>query len=282
MSEISKPDQKAGFRNELQIFFTAVMFLTRIPVPKNVDHSPEYLEKSPKYFPLVGWIVAGLSVLAFLIFVRYTSSDIAIIASMIAGLLTTGAFHEDGFADVCDAFGGGWTKEKILQIMKDSRIGAYGAMGIWVVLTAKFFLLKELPQYTPDLAHPTTNIFYNYRFFIAVIFAAHSLSRLMPVWVIQFSTYVTNPDVGKSKALTTKKLSLTSFMLANIFGLFPFIWLSWEFLFALIPVGYITYELTRYFQKWIGGYTGDCLGAIQQVSELIFYLSVLIIWRFAA
>src|SRR5215813_13575743 len=98
MSEISKQDQKSGIRNELQIFFTAVMFLTRLPVPKNIDHSPEYLEKSPKYFPLVGWIVGGLSVLAFLIFVRYTSTDIAIIASMIAGLLTTGAFHEDGFA----------------------------------------------------------------------------------------------------------------------------------------------------------------------------------------
>src|SRR6516164_2666612 len=154
-------------KKEWRIFLTAVMFLTRIHVPKNIDHSPEYLEKSTKYFPLIGWLVGGISIIVFLILRRYTSPDIAVLASMIASLLTTGALHEDGFADTCDAFGGGWTREKILQIMKDSRIGSFGAIGLWVILFAKFLLLKELPQYTPDLEHPTTNIFFNFRFFIS-------------------------------------------------------------------------------------------------------------------
>jgi len=280
MTENSSPNIFSRLRNELHVFLTAVMFLTRIRVPKNIDHSPAYLEKSPKYFPVIGWIVGGVSVLTYLVFKKYATNDIGIIASMIAGILTTGAFHEDGFADTSDAFGGGWTKEKILLIMKDSRIGAFGAIGLWVILTTKYILLKELPQYTPDLNHPTSSVFFNYRFFIAVILTAHSVSRLMPVWMIQFSTYVTNPELGKSKPLANKKLSIISFALANIFGLLPFVLLSPEFLFALVPVCYITYEMVKYFQKWIGGYTGDCLGAIQQVTELIFYLSALIIWKY--
>ncbi len=275
-------NKKSFISNEVHIFLTAVMFLTRIRVPKHIDHSPEYLQKSPRYFPVIGWIVGSISVLFFLVARRYTSNDIAILASMITSILLTGAFHEDGFADSCDGFGGGWTKEKILQIMKDSRIGSFGAIGLWVILSTKFLLLKELPQYTPDLENPTSNIFFNFRFFIAIIIVAHTLSRLMPIWVIRFSTYVTDDQFSKSKPLASAKLSMGSFLLANLLGLLPFVLLSWQFLFAIVPVIYATYELTRYFQKWIGGYTGDCLGAVQQVTEVVFYLSALVVWRYIA
>ena len=269
-------------KKEWKIFLTAVMFLTRISVPKNIDHSAEYLEKSPKYFPVIGWIVGGISALIFLVFSRYISTDIGVLASMITGILLTGAFHEDGFADTCDGFGGGWTKEKILQIMKDSRIGAFEAIGLLAVLSTKFLLLKELPQFSPDLANPTSNIFFNYRYFIFTLIAAHSLSRLMPVLVIQFFDYVSDADVSKSKPLANKKLSIVEITLAILFALLPFIFLSWHFLLAIIPVVFITYELSKYFKKWIGGYTGDCLGAIQQVSEIIFYLGVIIAWRYVS
>ncbi len=147
--------QDFSMRKEWRIFLTAVMFLTRIRVPKNIDHRPEYLQQCGRYFPVVGWIVGGCSALAFLFFSRYISSDIGFIASMVTGLLVTGAFHEDGWADVCDGFGGGWTREKILIIMKDSRIGAYGAIGLIMLLGSKFLLLKELPAFTPSLVHPT-------------------------------------------------------------------------------------------------------------------------------
>jgi adenosylcobinamide-GDP ribazoletransferase len=267
-------------KKEIRIFFTALMFLTRIGVPKNIDHSPEYLQKSPKYFPVVGWIVGSLSALSFLVFGKYVSADIGILASMLTGILVTGAFHEDGFADVCDGFGGGWTKEKILQIMKDSRIGAFGAIGLISILGTKFLVLKELPQFNPDLAHPGSNIFFNSRYFILTMIAAHSLSRLMPVWVIQSSGYVSEPETSKSKPIADKKLSVPELVLATLFALSPFIFLSWHFLLAILPVVYATYELKKYFEKWIGGYTGDCLGAIQQVTEIVFYLSVIIVWRF--
>ncbi len=267
-------------KSELRIFFTAVMFLTRLPVPAFTDHSQDYLEKSTRYFPLIGWITGAISALTFIIFSKYIGTDIAILASIIAGILTTGALHEDGFADVCDAFGGGWTKEKILLIMKDSRLGTFGVIGLICVLGAKFLLLKELPTFMPDLSSPTTNVLFNYRYFLLIVIAAHSISRLMSVLTINLFDYVTDPDTSKSKPVTSRKPTAGIIVVACVFGLLPLTLLDWHFLFCLIPVMYAGYQLACYFKKWIGGYTGDCLGAIQQVSELTFYLCAIIVWKY--
>ncbi len=267
-------------KKEIRIFFTAIMFLTRLPVPKFTDHSQEYLERAVKYFPLAGWIVGAISGFVFLVFNKYIGEDIAIVASIIAGILATGAFHEDGFADVCDAFGGGWTKEKILMIMKDSRLGTFGVIGLISILGSKFLLLRELPKFLPEIDQPSTNIFYNYRYFLITLLAAHAVSRVMPVWVLRFYEYVTDPDGSKSKPLASNKPGYGILIFATITTLIPFIFLSWHFLLALVPVILVTYSLADYFKKWIGGYTGDCLGAIQQVTELTFYLGVIIVWRF--
>lgn len=199
---------------------------------------------------------------------------------MITGLFVTGAFHEDGFADVCDGMGGGWTKEKILLIMKDSRIGAFGAIGLIAILASKFILLKELSPYTHGLTFPTASPFYNHRYFIPGVLAAHSISRLMPVLVMQAADYASDPAQGKSKDLTTRRQSTGGLVVAIVLALAPFAFLPWAFLLTTLPALYATYELNRYFRRWIGGYTGDCLGAIQQVTELIIYLGFLIVWRY--
>ena len=267
-------------KKEWNIFLTAVQFLTRIRVPARIRHDPEYLQQAPRYFPLIGWIVGAFSALAFLLFSRYVSADAGLLASMITGIVVTGAFHEDGFADVCDGMGGGWTKEKILQIMKDSRIGAFGAIGLISILASKFVLLKELSAFTPSLEHPSASPFYNYRYFILSLLAAHSVSRLMPVLVMQIADYASDPNQSKSKDLTTRRLSISGLSVAVVFALAPYIFLPWPFLLTLLPALYATYELNRYFRRWIGGYTGDCLGAIQQVTELIIYLGFLIVWRY--
>jgi adenosylcobinamide-GDP ribazoletransferase len=212
----------------------------------------------------------------------------------------TGALHEDGFADVCDGFGGGWTKEKILLIMKDSRIGAYGAIGLLAILGSKFLLLKELPSFEPELIHagsdlsttslpggsvsgpffPGAAVFFNYRYFILGLVTAHSLSRLMPVLVMQWSVYAADPDQSKSRPLVNHKLAPGELVVAILLALIPFAFLPWHFLLAILPVLYATYEGVRYFKKWIGGYTGDCLGAIQQISEIVFYLGFIVVWRY--
>jgi adenosylcobinamide-GDP ribazoletransferase len=280
-------------KKEWKIFLTAVMYFTRVRVPATIDHRAEYLQKASRYFPLTGILVGSACSLVFLIFARYISVDIGILASMIAGLLITGAFHEDGFADTCDGFGGGWTKEKILLIMKDSRIGAFGAIGLIAVLGSKFLLLKELPQFTPELVHtgntpggsgpslpPAVALFYNYRFFILALVAAHSVSRLMPVLVVRWSEYTADPDLSKSKPLITHKMRFPELTVVTLSALAPFVLLPWHFLLAILPVLYVAYEMRAYFKKWIGGYTGDCLGAVQQVSEIVFYLGYIIVWRY--
>jgi len=267
-------------KKEWKIFLNAVMFLTRIRVPASIDHSPEYLQKAPRYFPLIGWIVGGLSLLAFLVFNKFFSENIALLASMITGILTTGAFHEDGFADVCDGFGGGWNKDKILLIMKDSRLGTFGVIGLIAILAAKFMLLKELPKFTPATLNNTLNVILNYRIFIGIMLTAHSLSRFMAVSVIQQYPYVALDDTSKSKPVTATRLSLPSLFMAAFFGLLPMVLLPAPFIFTLIPVVAARFWLAAYFNKWIGGYTGDCLGATQQVTEIVFYLSCIIVWTY--
>jgi adenosylcobinamide-GDP ribazoletransferase len=249
-------------------------------VPRSIGHEPEYLNKAPKYFPLVGWIVGGWSALTFLLFAKLVSSDIGILASIIAGILLTGAFHEDGFADVCDGFGGGWTKEKILLIMKDSRVGAFGVIGLITILAAKFLLLRELPSFTPELNGPSRLIFYNYRYFIGAVVVAHSLSRLMPLIAIQWSDNVTDPEHSKSKPVTSRRLSMAELILAALLGILPLVFFPWQFSLVILPAACTAYEMIKYFRKWIGGYTGDCLGAIQQVTELTIYLGWVIVWRY--
>lgn len=248
------------------------MFYTRIPCPKNINHDPDYLNKATRYFPFIGWIVGSISFLTFYLSSLFLSTETAVLLAIIASILTTGAFHEDGFADVCDGFGGGWTKEKILLIMKDSAIGAYGAIGLVLLFLLKFKLLAE------SVSLFTNNIFLIFLLFIS----AHSLSRLAAISIIFTHEYSRDDASSKSKPIA-KKHSWKEITGSFFFGLIPllvFSYFQYKFLLAIIPVFIMRYFLARYFQKWIDGYTGDCLGATQQVCEVIYYLSILLIWKF--
>nr|WP_315224181.1 adenosylcobinamide-GDP ribazoletransferase [uncultured Flavobacterium sp.] len=263
-------------KKELHIFFTSLMFYTRIPCPKNIDHHPDYLNKATRYFPLIGWIVGTISFSIFYISSLFLSIEIAVIMAIIASVLTTGAFHEDGFADVCDGFGGGWTKEKILLIMKDSAIGAYGAIGVVLLFLLKYKLLSDsiLFLQTSD----TNTIFKVYLLFIS----AHALSRLAAITIIFTHEYSRDDATSKSKPIA-KNYTWKEVLGAFFFGLLPLVALAtfqYKILLALIPVFVMRYFLARYFQKWIGGYTGDCLGATQQVCEIVYYVSLLFLWKF--
>jgi adenosylcobinamide-GDP ribazoletransferase len=264
-------------KKEATIFLTALMFLTRLPVPKNIDHHELYLQKSSKYFPAIGYIVGALSLMVFFLLHNFLSSDLAILGMMIASILTTGCFHEDGFADTCDAFGGGWTKEKILLIMKDSRLGTYGVAGLVLLLATKFLLIKEIIGW---LSFSAKTNFHFYTVFFFIIIAAHSISRLMSVLVIQHYQYVANDEGSKSKPLASKKLDPIELMVAVSFAILPFVFLPVYFLLTIAILLLGTYLLAQYFKKWIDGYTGDCLGAIQQVTEVLFYLTILLLWKF--
>ncbi|SHI70615.1 adenosylcobinamide-GDP ribazoletransferase [Aquimarina spongiae] len=251
-------------KKEIHIFFTALMFFTRIPCPKWVNHDPRYLRLSAKYFSLVGIIVGGIGAAVFYGTSFLFSKEIALFLSMFSTIYATGAFHEDGFADVCDGFGGGWTKEKILLIMKDSRLGTYGTIGILLLLAIKFVALSELPiQYIP----------------IALI-AGHSLSRFIAVTLLYTHPYVRENDDSKAKP-AAKNISFTMVLVSAVFGILPLLFFMNPWLFiTLIPMYISKMFLGAKFKKWIGGQTGDCAGAVQQLSEVIFYLSVIAIWNY--
>ncbi|MEM1322541.1 MAG: adenosylcobinamide-GDP ribazoletransferase [Bacteroidota bacterium] len=255
-------------QKEIRYFFTALMFFTRIPCPAWVDHSPKYLNKSRKYFPLIGWIVGGLAALVYYIAQLILPLDVAILLSLISTVWITGAFHEDGFADVCDGFGGGWTKEQIMTIMKDSRVGAYGAIGIGLLIALKVFTLFHLAQISGlDI--------------LIFLVCGHTLSRFVASTFVQTHDYVQDPTKSKVKPIASERFSNGEMAYSALFALIPLLFLPYMIFLLAVPITYLgKVYLGRIFQKNIGGYTGDCLGATQQFCELIFYLSILGIWKF--
>ena len=161
--------------------------------------------------------------------------------------------------------------------MKDSRLGTYGVAGLVLMLSAKFLLLKELVTWFSFKVATEKEL---NLLVAATMVAAHAIRRLMPVFVIQYYQYVTAYDGSKSKPLASKKLQLQELTSAVFFALLPFAFFHYYVLLALVPVFVISFKLASHFKKWIGGYTGDCLGAIQQVAEITFYLYLLIIWKY--
>lgn len=259
-------------KRELRILCTALMFYTRIPGPKWVGHEPEYINLSVRYFPFIGWIVGGASFAAFYLGSWLVNDLTGIFFSLAASVLVTGAFHEDGFADVCDGFGGGWTKERILMIMKDSRVGAFGVIGILLLFGLKANFLFGLVSAFDDIG------------LLLIFVASHALSRFTASTFIFTHVYVRDTPDSKSKPVA-QQASLLNLWIGAFFGLTPFLgavfWLASPlYLLLLLVIFLANYFLGRYFTKWIGGYTGDCLGAAQQVAEVVFLFSILMVWKF--
>lgn len=242
-------------RYQWQLFLTAVQFFTRIPV--NVDQfDASKLNLSTRYFPLIGILIGSLSALVFVVSDFFFPLSLAVLVSMAAGILLTGAFHEDGLADMADGFGGGWGKQQVLTIMVDSRLGSYGAIALVLVLTIKYQALVTLSKsYIP-----------------VSLVAGHAISRLNAVWVMRRLSYV--KESGKAKPLATK-LTQSNLIIATVFGLVPLFFMPVYLWPAVIPMILVWHFLIRLMQRKIGGYTGDCLGAMQQLSEIAFYLGLI-------
>jgi adenosylcobinamide-GDP ribazoletransferase len=260
---------RAALQRETRLFFTALMFYTRLPCPSWTDHSEDMLNRATRYFPLMGLIVAALSFGMYWAATYLFSPAVSLLLSMIASVLTTGAFHEDGFADTCDGFGGGWTKGKILEIMKDSRVGTYGLVGLGLLLALKWATLLDVAgRGMLPLA-------------LALV-SGHMVSRLGAVTIIVSLSYARENEDSKAKPVA-KGVGATEVVLAAAFTAVPLVLLATTnpvLLLALLPPVGATLYLRRYFRKWIGGYTGDCLGAVQQVNEVVFYLGCLAVWNY--
>ncbi len=252
---------------QLRLFFIAMQFFTRIPIPAWVGFDPAWLHHASRYFPAIGWLVGFVTAAVYLLASLLWPPAVAVILSTVAGIWLTGAFHEDGFADVCDGFGGGMSAERVLEIMKDSRVGAYGAIGICLLLLLKISLLISLPL----------------AYVVPALLVAHPLSRLAScslIWCLEYARLE-----GKAKPLAQHMsdaewgIAVASVMLPVAIllalGLLPLP----SFLGGLVLLIFASWWLARLFVRRVGGYTGDCLGAVQQLSEVAFYLGLLALPR---
>ena len=250
-------------RRELEYFFGAVRFFTRLPVPAWVGHSSEALNRSARYFPAVGLLIGGIGGLVYFAATYLWPQPVAVLLAMVATIHATGAFHEDGLADMVDGLGGGWEKPRILEIMKDSRVGSYGVVALVLALLGKFTLLTSLDGALVPCA----------------LLAGHAVSRFCSTALLGTMDYVREDLLAKAKPLATR-ISGGEMLVALLFAGVSLAWLPTEKALAgCVLAALATLWLAAKFRRWLGGYTGDCLGATQQVSEIAFYLGLLAVWR---
>ena len=266
--------------NPLRHYLLALQFFTRIPVTGRlaawVGYSPEMLRRSAAHFPGVGWLVGLLVALVYALLARalpdasYAPLVLAVLTTVFSVLLT-GAFHEDGLADVADGLGGSYERERALDIMKDSRVGAYGALALVLALFSKVALLALLGEADPMLA-------------CTALFAAHVASRFLPLWLIRLLPHVGDTARSKSKPLADQ-ISGAGLLVATLWtvaGLALAVWWLPDarlWLGAGIAALMAWVWMWRLFVRRLQGYTGDCLGATQQVCEIAFYFGLALALR---
>lgn len=244
--------------DQLRLVLTAIQYFTRLPVPRWTGYSTRQLNDAARYFPLVGILVGLITGGMYLLAISVFPQPLAVLLSMVVGVLLTGGFHEDGLADTCDGMGGGWDKPQVLAIMKDSRIGSYGVLGLVLALALKFAAL---------VAVPATQ-------FLPLAVAAHAFSRFMTVSVMATQRYVRDDDSARAKPVA-QGISSAGLACAAFFALVPLAWLGSAGLAGATGALALRLAAAQYFYRRIGGYTGDCLGAVQQITEIGFYLALL-------
>ena len=256
--------------HELRLFFTALQFFTRLPVPRWVGYEPEWLQQSARYFPLVGAVVGLVGAAVLWVALGLFPLPVAVLLSMVATVVLTGAFHEDGLADTCDGLGGAVSRERALEIMKDSRIGSYGAVGLLLVLGLKAAALASLP--VPAI--------------YAALILGHAASRAAAVSVIRWLPYAGDVAHAKAKPLA-QRVSRSGFIVAWGWAIAIALAVAacspaWA---AMVSIGLLlafaaAVGCALWLKRRLGGMTGDTLGATQQLSELLVLLGCLAWLRF--
>jgi adenosylcobinamide-GDP ribazoletransferase len=269
-------------------YLLSLQFFTRIPVTGRlaewVGFSPAMLRASAGHFPgvgvLVGALVAGFSGLLFM-GLPLTGSAPLVVAALGTALsvVITGAFHEDGLADVADGLGCSAARDRALEIMKDSRVGAFGAIAVVLALLVKVTLLALLGDVSATLM-------------CAALFCAHVVSRTWPLLTIRLLPHVGDAAGSKSKPLADQ-ISGASLLTGLLWCFVALVLVTYvqiatdmiafdgapDSLIPALLVGLLASAvawiwMTRWFWKRLGGFTGDCLGATQQIAELAFYLGL--------
>lgn len=243
-------------------FLGAVQFLTRLPVPHALNSSAEEIGKAAAFFPLVGVIVGGSAALVFMLLGYVLPLTACALCAIIFTAFITNGFHEDGLADAFDGFGGGWTKDRVLEIMRDSRIGTYGTLALIFLILGKLNFLSLLTQGQA------------WRWMIV----AHTTSRWTILPLCSWLPYARAEGQGK---LVAKQVGAVEIVIGSVTLAVALLLLSWRAaLAALLVTGLVTLLSGLYFRARLQGITGDCLGATNQLTELALYLTAVILLRF--
>ncbi|TPG26755.1 adenosylcobinamide-GDP ribazoletransferase [Variovorax guangxiensis] len=252
----------------LRHFLLALQFFTRIPVTGRlaqwVGYSPAMLRASAAHFPAVGWVVGAIGALTLAGALALWQPLVAAVLCTVVTVLVTGAFHEDGLADVADGLGGTSNRERALEIMRDSRIGAFGAIALVLALGLKFALLAALAGQGAWVA-------------CVALLAAHVLSRLVPLAVMRALPYV-GAEGGKAKpmadAVSGSAVGIGVLWSLPAVALLALAGGAANGLAALLAAALVGVVMVRLLRRRLGGFTGDALGATQQLSELAIYLAL--------
>ncbi|PBI92979.1 adenosylcobinamide-GDP ribazoletransferase [Variovorax boronicumulans] len=259
--------------NGVRHFLLAVQFFTRVPVTGKlaawVGFSPQMLRAAAAHLPAIGWIAGGVAAAVFVAvgagLPGVAGALVAAVLSTVATVMLTGAFHEDGLADVADGLGGSASRERALEIMKDSRIGAFGAVALVLALGLKFGLLAALAARGLDVAAVS-------------IVGAHVLSRLAPLFLIRWLPYVGDSSGSKAKpladAISGGALLVAVLWTAPAVALLLCAHDAVHVGAALVALVLAGGWMARLFARRLQGFTGDGLGATQQVCELAIYLAL--------
>ena len=281
-------------RQFLRHYLLAVQFFTRIPVTGRlaewVGYSPALLRGSAAHFPGIGWLVGALAAGMYLVLLALLPASpfaplVAAVLSTVTSVLLTGGFHEDGLADVADGLGGSAERDRALEIMKDSRVGAFGSLALMLALLGKVALLAllgsveiTLPGLDDASLEATLEAPFDGWLVAVALFAAHVVSRGLPLLLIRLLPHVGDTASSKSKPLA-EQISLPSLGAASVWVFLalalaaialPAINLIVACSFAVIALLW----MGRLFTRRLQGFTGDCLGATQQVCEIAFYLGL--------
>ncbi|MCE1229965.1 MAG: adenosylcobinamide-GDP ribazoletransferase [Firmicutes bacterium] len=227
----------------------AFRFLTRIPLPGPATQV-EDIGRAVGWFPLVGAFVGLVTAGVFLGARQLWPASIAAVLAIGAGLLLTGGFHEDGATDATDGLGGGWTRQRVLEIMKDSRIGAYGAMALWCLLAFRWAALVTLEQ----------------RALVAFPFA-----MVLGRWSIAFVLSLL-PPIGQGLAKEVHQgLGWRPYLHATALAALA-AFLAWRLgetrvLGAVAATALAALLWCLYLRRRMGGHSGDLLGAGNQLAE---------------
>lgn len=252
----------------------ALTFFTRLPLWRLCNVPAEYYKKVIPLWPLAGWVTGGMMAAVFALTVQVLPLPVAVVLALVSRVLLTGALHEDGFADFCDGFGGGTTKQRTLEIMKDSHIGTYGVLGLVLYYLLMYNVLVAL---IPDIAArclidvPAAGA--------TVLLMCDVLAKMISTAIVWFLPYARTAETAKNK-LVYANVSFMEKVASLVIGVLPVVLFCPDAIFVSVLVSFwlsvaVFGMMIIFMHRRINGYTGDCCGAIFITTELTMLLSLL-------